>query len=132
MHPAIYATFIALLVGLYVSSQRQKTKSSLPLPPGPKPLPLIGNVHQAPKSHAWRTYYQWSKEYGSVVHVNMLGQSVVILSTGQVAHDLLAKRGAAFSDRPRLFVRSILSEGGIQNCEEFADSRTCSWRRSWH
>lgn len=105
MHSVIYASVVALVIGLLVLNQGKKTKSSLPLPPGPKPLPLIGNVHQAPKSHAWRTYLQWSKDYGPVVHVNMLGQSVVILSSSEVAHDILAKRGAAFSDRPRLFVR---------------------------
>jgi hypothetical protein len=103
MHSVIYATIVALLVGLYVATRR-KTASSLPLPPGPRPLPVIGTVHQAPKSHAWRRYLGWSKAYGPVVHVNMLGQSIIILSSSQVAHDLLAKRGAAFSDRPRLFV----------------------------
>ena len=50
-------------------------------------------------------YHEWSKQYGPIVHINMLGQPVIILSTSEVAHDLLAKRGAIFSDRPRLFVR---------------------------
>lgn len=109
MLSAILAAIIALLVGVVsITNSKRKTTSSLPLPPGPKPLPVIGNVHQAPKSHAWRTYLQWSKEYGPIVHVNMLGQSVVILSSSEVAHDLLAKRGAVFSDRPRLFVRTPL------------------------
>ena len=103
MHPAIYATFMGLLIAVYILRQRKQIPS-LPLPPGPKPLPLIGNVHQAPKSHAWRTYREWSKEYGPIVHVNMMGQSVIIVSTSEVAHELLAKRGAIFSDRPRLFV----------------------------
>ena len=95
----------ALLAVLFVVMRRKST-SSLPLPPGPKPLPIIGNVHQAPKSHGWRTYREWSQEYGPIVHLNMLGQPVIILSTSEVAHDLLSKRGATFSDRPRLFVRS--------------------------
>lgn len=103
----ISATVIAisgLLIGVYIITRRKST-SSLPLPPGPKPLPIIGNVHQAPKSHGWRTYREWSEQYGPIVHVNMLGQPVIILSTSDVAHELLAKRGAIFSDRPRLFVK---------------------------
>lgn len=105
MCSTIFITIFGLIIGIYVL-KRRNPGSSLPLPPGPKPLPIIGNVHQAPKSHAWITYQEWSKGYGPIVHVNMLGQPVVILNTSQVAHDLLAKRGATFSDRPHLFVRS--------------------------
>lgn len=110
MYAAIYTVVAGLLIGLYMVTRRQST-SSLPLPPGPKSLPIIGNLHQAPKSYGWRTYDEWSKKYGPIVHVNMLGQSVIILSTSEVAHDLLAKRGALFSDRPRLFVRLYASHG---------------------
>jgi hypothetical protein len=104
MYSATYAAIAGLAIGLYIVTRRKST-SSLPLPPGPKPLPVIGNIHQAPRSYSWRTYHEWSKQYGPIVHVNMLGQSVIILSTSEVAYDLLAKRGAIFSDRPRLFVR---------------------------
>jgi cytochrome P450 len=83
---------------------RRSSGSSLPLPPGPPPLPVIGNIHQAPKSHAWLQFTEWGKQYGPVIHLNMLGQHVIVLSTSQAAHDLLAKRGATFSDRPKMFV----------------------------
>lgn len=106
MHPAIYTAIAGLLIAMYILTRR-KSASSLLLPPGPKPLPIIGNVHQAPKSHGWRTYREWSKKYGPIVHVNMLGQPVIIVSTSEVAHELMAKRGAIFSDRPRLFVRLL-------------------------
>jgi hypothetical protein len=102
MHLATLVVLTGLVVGVYLTTRRKSP--SLPLPPGPKPLPLIGNIHQAPKSHGWRTYQQWSKEYGPIVHVNMLGQHVIILSSTEVAHEILAKTGGAFSDRPRLFV----------------------------
>src|SRR3982074_3735982 len=103
MHSATYTAIVGLLIAVYIVTRRKST-SSLPLPPGPKPLPIIGNVHQAPKSYSWRTYREWSKEYGPIVYVSMLGQPIIVLSTSEVAHDLLAKHGAIFSDRPRLFV----------------------------
>lgn len=34
------------------------------LPPGPRPLPLIGNAHQVPRRSPWLTYAAWAKEYG--------------------------------------------------------------------
>ncbi|KAL3488669.1 cytochrome P450 [Aspergillus germanicus] len=103
---------IAGLVLVVYFATRRKSQS-LPLPPGPKPLPLIGNIHQAPKSHGWRTYQQWSKKFGPIVHVNMLGQHVIILSSTEVAHEILATRGAAFSDRPRLFLANELALKGL-------------------
>ena len=36
----------------------------LPLPPGPRGLPFIGNVMDMPKSHEWYTFIQWSKKWG--------------------------------------------------------------------
>lgn len=95
---------ITLLLSLYLLLWRRRAASSLPLPPGPSPLPIIGNIHQAPKSFAWHQYHGWSKTYGSIIHLNMAGQSVVVLSTSKVAHDFLSKQGAAFSDRPRFVV----------------------------
>ena len=37
----------------------------LPLPPGPKRLPLIGNLLNAPRSFEWETYTRWGKEFGA-------------------------------------------------------------------
>ncbi|PYI31594.1 cytochrome P450 [Aspergillus indologenus CBS 114.80] len=115
MHSTTSAVLIGflLLISVYLITRRPRPSSSLPLPPGPKPLPLIGNVHQAPKSHGWRTYRQGNEQYGPIVHLNMLGQPVIILSTSEVAHDLLAKRGAIFSDRPRLFLATELALKGL-------------------
>lgn len=93
-----------MLLPLYFFVRRTAPKSSLPLPPGPPTLPIVGNIHQAPKSYAWLQYDAWGKTYGPVVHLNMAGQSVIILSTSKAAHDLLAKQGAIFSDRPHFVV----------------------------
>ncbi|PWY93142.1 putative cytochrome P450 [Aspergillus sclerotioniger CBS 115572] len=112
MLSATIFAIVSLLIGIYFF-KRPKTTSPLPLPPGPKPLPIIGNVHQAPKSYGWRAYHEWSQQYGPIIHVNMLGQPLIILSTSEVAHELLAKRGATFSDRPRLFLATELALKGL-------------------
>ncbi len=36
----------------------------LPLPPGPKPLPIVGNVLGIPKKRPWLGFRDMSKEYG--------------------------------------------------------------------
>ncbi len=41
-----------------------KRRPSLPLPPGPKPLPLLGNLFDVPQEKPWITYMGWSRSYG--------------------------------------------------------------------
>ncbi|KAJ5693112.1 hypothetical protein N7462_002535 [Penicillium macrosclerotiorum] len=112
MLSATYVAIVGVLIGWYLVKRRKST-SALPLPPGPTPLPLIGNAHQAPKSYGWRTYQQWSEKYGPIVHVNMLGQHIVILSKSELAHELLSKRGPIMSDRPHLFLATELALKGF-------------------
>lgn len=33
-------------------------------PPGPKAIPIIGNIHQMPKEREWFTFAEWAELYG--------------------------------------------------------------------
>lgn len=43
---------------------RRSSKYGLPLPPGPKPLPFVGNLFDCPHDSPWLAYHNWSKQYG--------------------------------------------------------------------
>ncbi|KAI1840835.1 hypothetical protein JX266_012983 [Neoarthrinium moseri] len=115
MAPAFFyiGSVLATLVFLFLFRVYTRKLASLPLPPGPAPLPIVGNLHQNPKSHPWLQYHEWSKIYGPIIHLSMLGQSVIILSTSKAAHDLLAKQGGTFSDRPRFVMAAELALKGM-------------------
>ncbi|KZS91085.1 cytochrome P450 [Sistotremastrum niveocremeum HHB9708] len=53
-----------------------------------------------PKFYEWYTYHEWNKKYGDVVHISVLGQSIVVLGSHDAALDMLVKRAAIASDRP--------------------------------
>ena len=102
----------AVLVGRLVVLLVRPSKGRLP--PGPKPAPLIGNLHQMPKSLQWFHLYHWSRDlYGPVMHMSMGGQSLIILSTHQAAHDLLNRRSTRYSDRPRMVMSGELVTKGM-------------------
>ncbi|KAJ7460726.1 cytochrome P450 [Mycena latifolia] len=86
-----------------VSSISRK-KNVAPFPPGPKPLPVLGNAADLPKSQPWLTFSQWAKEHGPIVHLRVFGQSIIVLNDVNYAIDMLDKKSRIYSNRPHLVV----------------------------
>ena len=42
-----------------------RKRRGLPYPPGPRPLPIIGNLLDIPMESSWLTYSQLAKKYGT-------------------------------------------------------------------
>lgn len=61
---AIVSFIGALCALLAVSYWRSRRRFSLPLPPGPRKLPIIGNVLDIPSKNPAEVYHQWSQRYG--------------------------------------------------------------------
>ncbi|KIK55877.1 hypothetical protein GYMLUDRAFT_174981 [Collybiopsis luxurians FD-317 M1] len=78
------------------------------LPPGPRALPIIGNILDLPRSQPWITFKKWSDTYGGIVHVNAIGQHMIILNDPQLAIDILDKKSRIYSDRPKLTMASLV------------------------
>ncbi|GKT71139.1 cytochrome P450 oxidoreductase [Colletotrichum tofieldiae] len=101
----------ALLV-IYVISkllQARKNAGLPPLPPGPKSLPLIGNLRDMPTSDIFAPHH-WIKHkdlYGPISCVNVLGNTLIIINDAQIAFDLFEKQSLTFSSRPELTFLNI-------------------------
>ncbi|KAF8999670.1 cytochrome P450 [Cyathus striatus] len=97
-------TNLLILAGIAVSAviayNYRKSQNLAPLPPGPKGLPLIGNVADLPKSKPWETFSKWGDIYGGMVYINAFGKSMVIVNDPATATELLDKKGKIYSDRP--------------------------------
>ncbi|TFK92449.1 cytochrome P450 [Polyporus arcularius HHB13444] len=92
---AVTAIF-AWTLKTYLSQVRRKAR----LPPGPKPIPIIGNVLDMPRKHFGREFAELSKKHGDVIHLDLLGQSMIVLGSLQAASDLTEKKSTNNSDRP--------------------------------
>ncbi|TFK32635.1 OrdA protein [Crucibulum laeve] len=91
------AAFGLYLLHLYI----QRPSQSVPYPPGPKGLPLVGNVADVPKQKEWLTYAEWGRKWGGICSIKLLGRSMIIVNSADVM-DELDKKGAIYSNRPRL------------------------------
>ncbi|KAG1886105.1 cytochrome P450 [Suillus subluteus] len=69
-------------------------------PPGPRRLPLFGNLTDLPTSQQWVTYAKWRGQYGDLIGLIVLGQPIVVINSIRTAFDLLNKRGSIYLNRP--------------------------------
>ncbi|KAF9041392.1 cytochrome P450 [Panaeolus papilionaceus] len=93
---------ILLCLFLVFSCSFWLKKSRLPLPPGPRGWPIIGNVFDMPQKREWEAFQCWGKEHNSdIVHLNMAGTSIVVLNSVKATKDLLEKRSSIYSNRTK-------------------------------
>ncbi|EMD32418.1 hypothetical protein CERSUDRAFT_118759 [Gelatoporia subvermispora B] len=90
---------VLLVLGLYI---RHRRRCTLPFPPGPKALPIIGNLRDLPQDNDIQTYYRWAKQYGDIFYIEVLGRHMVFLNTAKSTQDLFEKRSSNYSDRNHL------------------------------
>uniref|UniRef100_A0A0W0F702 Cytochrome p450 n=1 Tax=Moniliophthora roreri TaxID=221103 RepID=A0A0W0F702_MONRR len=88
-----------------------KFKRPRNLPPGPKGYPIVGNLFQLNVNRPWHSLVEWKKTYGDIVYIRLFNQDVIVLNSAKAAGDLLDRRAANYSQRPRVPVVECLSGG---------------------
>jgi hypothetical protein len=101
------STFYAvsvLLLSLYILKKMFSTWKKNPLPPGPKPIPFIGNISDlpAPKSREWEHWLKYKERYGDIFSITVMGQTIIVVHDKNAIFQLLEKRSINYSDRPWL------------------------------
>ncbi|KAG2008668.1 cytochrome P450 [Coprinopsis cinerea AmutBmut pab1-1] len=93
------AVLCAAILGVIRNVQARRRRRNLPLPPGPKGLPILGNLLQIPFEYPWKMYAEWKKQYGDIIYLEALGQKILVLNSLETIEALLVKRAANYSDR---------------------------------
>ncbi|OJJ32368.1 hypothetical protein ASPWEDRAFT_117096 [Aspergillus wentii DTO 134E9] len=104
MSTSTVASFaLILIVGLYIVRLLLR-KPPVPLPPGPSPKFLVGNIADLPRrgGQEWLHWLQHKDLYGPISSVTSLGKTIIILNDVQTTIDLMEKRSAIYSSRPKM------------------------------
>uniref|UniRef100_A0A8C7SBY6 Cytochrome P450 1A n=1 Tax=Oncorhynchus mykiss TaxID=8022 RepID=A0A8C7SBY6_ONCMY len=78
--------------------------------PGPKPLPIIGNVLEV-YNNPHLSLTAMSERYGSVFQIQIGMRPVVVLSGNETVRQALIKQGEDFAGRPDLYSFKFINDG---------------------
>ncbi|XP_037544924.1 cytochrome P450 2K1 isoform X1 [Nematolebias whitei] len=95
---SLFGLFVALLVffhffiSIFSSQERRE-------PPGPRPLPLFGNLFQLNLKRLSQNLYDLSKTYGPVFQVSFGPKKVVVLAGHKIVKQALVNQAEQFASR---------------------------------
>ncbi|XP_073442533.1 cytochrome P450 2K1-like isoform X2 [Dendrobates tinctorius] len=108
-----FTVLLGILFGLFFIKifKKSKGKSYKNFPPGPKPLPIIGNLHILNLKRPYKTFLELSKKYGPVFSVQIGSEKMVLLCGYETVKDALVNYADEFSDRPYIPIFQDLARG---------------------
>lgn len=105
---------LLLLLVVYILKSLGLLASDSPIgnfPPGPRPFPVIGNLHMINLKRPSESLIKLSKKYGSVYSIQMGSQKMVVLSGYETVKSALVDYADEFSERPHIQIFEDINEG---------------------
>ncbi|KAJ5473438.1 hypothetical protein N7475_003004 [Penicillium sp. IBT 31633x] len=125
-------TFTAIAVIFAIWKSLFSYKSIARLPPGPKGLPIIGNLLDLPAAgtQEWQHWLKHKDLYGPLSSITIFGTTMVIINDRQLALEILEKRAAKHSSRPRLVFADELSGWSESPVSQNNNSQLRAYRKA--
>ncbi|XP_014496747.1 cytochrome P450 83B1-like [Vigna radiata var. radiata] len=111
MLPFVLLAFPILLLFLL---RIRKTSKKPTFPPGPRGLPLIGNLYYLlDSSTLCLKLYELSKKYGPIFSLQLGSRPAIVISSPKLAKEVMKTHDLAFCGRPSLLSSMKLSYNGL-------------------
>ncbi|XP_015057944.1 cytochrome P450 71D7-like [Solanum pennellii] len=101
----LFLSFLFLL-RKWKNSKSQTTKK---LPPGPWKIPFIGSIHHIVGGYPHHVLRDLAKKYGPLMHLQLGEVCVVVVTSSEMAKQVLKTHDLAFASRPKLLVTDIIT-----------------------
>uniref|UniRef100_A0A0K8WMR1 Trans-cinnamate 4-monooxygenase n=1 Tax=Acacia koa TaxID=468172 RepID=A0A0K8WMR1_ACAKO len=109
LEKTLIGLFVAVIVAIVVSKLRGRR---FKLPPGPLPVPIFGNWLQVGDDLNHRNLTDLAKKYGDIFLLRMGQRNLVVVSSPELAKDVLHTQGVEFGSRTRNVVFDIFTGKG--------------------
>lgn len=109
--PSLSILFSFLLLLLMVAKVLRMPQANIPsqkLPHGPWKQPLIGNWHQIVGQLPHHTLRDLAMKYGPLMHLQLGEVSTIIVSSSELAKEIMKSHDAILAQRPSLLAAMIL------------------------
>ncbi|KAJ8768131.1 hypothetical protein K2173_021071 [Erythroxylum novogranatense] len=108
--------FISLVIAFIIlractKSRTSSSFTSIKVPPGPWRLPIIGNLHQLAGHLPHHILTQLAQKYGPIMHLQLGEVSTIVISSAELAKEVMKNQDSVFATRPYVFCMSILTYG---------------------
>jgi len=91
----------------------RKTFKNPPLPPGPRGLPIIGNLHQLDSPSLHEQLWHLSKKYGPLFSLQFGLRPAIVVSSPKLAKEVMKDNDLECCGRPKLLGQQKLTYNGL-------------------
>ncbi|KAG4955081.1 hypothetical protein AAZX31_14G190300 [Glycine max] len=109
LEKTLIGLFLAAVVAIAVSTLRGR---KFKLPPGPLPVPIFGNWLQVGDDLNHRNLTDLAKKFGDIFLLRMGQRNLVVVSSPELAKEVLHTQGVEFGSRTRNVVFDIFTGKG--------------------